>query len=93
MLLNTFTYVCFLAVTACIHWMLPTRFRNGFLVAVSVAFLYFNSSPLIMPLCSPIISFTAVPRALNQDSFILEKCRNLGVGEVCPFMISLHLYT
>lgn len=42
MLLNTFTYVCFLAVTACIHWMLPTRFRNGFLVAVSVAFLYFN---------------------------------------------------
>ena len=42
MLLNTFTYVCFLAVTACIHWMLPTRFRNGFLVAVSVIFLYLN---------------------------------------------------
>ncbi|MBQ8995590.1 MAG: MBOAT family protein [Oscillospiraceae bacterium] len=42
MLLNTITYMCFLAVTATIHYLLPVHYRNIFLLLVSIVFLWEN---------------------------------------------------
>ena len=42
MLLNTFTYLCFLAVVTAVHYMLPERYRNYFLLVASIYFLWTN---------------------------------------------------
>ena len=58
MLLNTITYLCFLAITAAVHYLLPVRYRNGFLLAASVVFLYTEGVvSLLIALCAALITF------------------------------------
>ena len=45
MLLNTFTYLCFLAVVTAVHYLLPVKYRNYFLLAASIYFLW-TSGPI-----------------------------------------------
>ena len=58
MLLNTFTYLCFLAVVTLVHYALPERYRNVFLLAASVFFLW-QSGPVSLGIavCAALLSF------------------------------------
>ena len=58
MLLNTFTYLCFLAVVTAVHYLLPVKYRNYFLLAASIYFLW-TSGPVSLGIavCAALITF------------------------------------
>ena len=58
MLLNTFTYICFLAVVTVVHYILPEKYRNYFLLAASIYFLW-TSGPISLGIavCAALVTF------------------------------------
>ena len=91
MLLNTFTYVCFLAVTAAVHWLLPERYRNRFLILVSVLFLYFNGMGSLMVAVLTTVFGFVFGRLIEKET-VQKKRRNLLIAGIVLLTGSLSFF-
>ena len=81
MLLNTFTYLCFLAVVTAVHYMLPEKYRNYFLLAASIYFLW-KSGPvsLSIAVCAALITYWFGRKiALTEDRKAAKRLTAVGI--------------
>ena len=81
MLLNTFTYLCFLAVVTAVHYLLPEKYRNYFLLAASIYFLW-KSGPISLGIavCAALITYWFGRKiALTEDRNAARRLTAVGI--------------